>query len=432
MTLKYSPIPGAENPGNYRPQGLHPVHLGDSFADGRYTVVHKLGHGMSSTIWLVHDAKTQSYASLKIIAACRPAPVTELAVLQHLEATFDDEEEGSTHVMQMLDHFVHDGPNGRHQCIVGEVLGPSLASYIGPFWDDDILPGNMVRRLVGQIALGVKYLHKRCVAHGDLHQGNILLCPPTPAWSSQADVETHLGRPFKALLEVDIPGAHRSHPLNADDLESPPVPLSPHVPAYLVPAPHEVEFLRLCLTRPHIKLCDFSEAYMPGLPRVRLATPRIFRPPEALVSAATHPSTHADIWALAVLMHMLFTGGHGLFYFGDDRQLREMVRLLGKFPEPWWSSWANRSRYFDDDGGLLDAESSDIYGLAKLYEEGMPVDGSEYDIFEALLRSMVRYDSDTRITADAVVASEWVQEYCRPWMGDTETFVIDFCEEYLG
>ncbi|KAJ7803789.1 kinase-like domain-containing protein [Mycena olivaceomarginata] len=421
MTLKYSPIPGAENPGNYRPQGLHPVHLGDSFADGRYTVVHKLGHGMSSTIWLVHDAKTQSYASLKIIAACRPAPVTELAVLQHLEATFDDEEEGSTHVMQMLDHFVHDGPNGRHQCIVGEVLGPSLASYIGPFWDDDILPGNMVRRLVGQIALGVKYLHKRRVAHGDLHQGNILLCPPTPAWSSQADVEAYLGAPLKRPLRVESPLS--SH-----------VPPSPHVPDYLVPDPDEVDFLQLCLTRPHVKLCDFSEAYMPDLPRApSLAIPRIFRTPEALLDPTPgHASTETDVWALAVLMHMLFTGGRGLFYFGDDRQLREMVRLLGKFPEPWWSSWANRSRYFDDDGRLLDAECEDIYGLAKLYEEGMPVDGSEYDIFEALLRSMVRYDSDTRITADAVVASEWVQEYCRPWMGDTETFVIDFCEEYLG
>jgi hypothetical protein len=77
---------------------------------------------------------------------------------------------------------------------------------------------------------------------------------------------------------------------------------------------------------------------------------------------------------------------------------------------------------------LLDAQHSDIYGL---FEEGMLVDGSEYDIFEALLRSMVCYDSDTRITTDAVVASEWVERYCRPWMGDTETFVVEFCDEYF-
>jgi serine/threonine protein kinase len=180
-TTRTQTVFGAEDPKMYHRQGLHPVHLGDTFV-GRYTVVHKLGHGASSTIWLVEDTKTCSYASLKIISAAQSASQScvELVVLRHLQDTFSEKEEGSRHVARMLDHFMHDGPNGRHQCIVEEALGPSLASYVGFVWDEEVIPADIVRQLVGQIALGVEYLHKRNVVHGDLHQGNILLCPPTP------------------------------------------------------------------------------------------------------------------------------------------------------------------------------------------------------------------------------------------------------------
>lgn len=37
----------------YRPGGLHPVSLGDTFCEGKYKVIRKLGAGCSSTIWLV-------------------------------------------------------------------------------------------------------------------------------------------------------------------------------------------------------------------------------------------------------------------------------------------------------------------------------------------------------------------------------------------
>lgn len=39
----------------YRPGGFHPVHLGDTFKEGRYRVIHKLGYGGFSTIWLARD-----------------------------------------------------------------------------------------------------------------------------------------------------------------------------------------------------------------------------------------------------------------------------------------------------------------------------------------------------------------------------------------
>ena len=36
----------------YHPGGYHPVNLGDTFRDGKYRVIRKLGYGSYSTVWL--------------------------------------------------------------------------------------------------------------------------------------------------------------------------------------------------------------------------------------------------------------------------------------------------------------------------------------------------------------------------------------------
>lgn len=40
----------------YRPGGLHPVNLGDTFKNEQYRVILKLGYGSYSTVWLARDA----------------------------------------------------------------------------------------------------------------------------------------------------------------------------------------------------------------------------------------------------------------------------------------------------------------------------------------------------------------------------------------
>ena len=45
-----------ETPCRYKPGGYHPVHLGDIYQ--RYKVIHKLGFGSYSTVWLARDLKS--------------------------------------------------------------------------------------------------------------------------------------------------------------------------------------------------------------------------------------------------------------------------------------------------------------------------------------------------------------------------------------
>ena len=45
---------------DYVKGGYHPVQIGDTYSDGRYVVVRKLGWGHFSTVWLAKDTKCVS------------------------------------------------------------------------------------------------------------------------------------------------------------------------------------------------------------------------------------------------------------------------------------------------------------------------------------------------------------------------------------
>lgn len=46
-----------EDLSRYKPGGYQPVHLGDTFKDARYRIIHKLGWGGFSTAWLARDSQ---------------------------------------------------------------------------------------------------------------------------------------------------------------------------------------------------------------------------------------------------------------------------------------------------------------------------------------------------------------------------------------
>ncbi|KAF7307322.1 Protein kinase [Mycena indigotica] len=405
MTSVY-PSPHCEHPLDYEPGGLHPVHIGDIFANGRYEVMDKLGFGYSSTIWLVRDLTTATYASLKILEARRTVSPTELVVLKHLEATFNAEEEGSKHVVRMLDHFVHEGPNGAHMCIVQELLVPALAVDIVMYDGHSCLPVATASRIVGQLLLAVDYLHKRGIAHGDLHSGNILVClPPT------FDLEVDFRKPIKQARGL-------------------PTELSPHRPQYLVvpigprlPA----SFLRSCLSKPSIKLCDFSESYMIGMTEPPcFASPHFLRPPEGILDEILHATPETDIWALAVAIYHILTSGCGLFSINDDHDyiLASMVLVLGKFPEPLWVSWTGRGKFLDENADPVPNAIGPVTSLSNKVECWL-CDEKQTPALTAMLDSMLRYEAKARSTASDIVHSQWMENFCRPYMGEDVVLPIE-------
>lgn len=124
----YFPNIDVENLEEYRIGGYHPTVIGGTFHEGRYEVVHKLGFGGYSTIWLARDRHLQRYVSLKILIARQVSESNEAKILRLLSGSSPEESAhpGQRFIPRLLDDFTFDGPNGRHLCLVQEFAACSI------------------------------------------------------------------------------------------------------------------------------------------------------------------------------------------------------------------------------------------------------------------------------------------------------------------
>ena len=106
--------------------------------------------------------------SVKISRADRRNQSRELQSLRAL-AQHSNVNPGSKFIIQILDDFVHKGPNGCHQCLVFELLGPTVysmvkdAHYFGERLDTDT-----IIRASTQMLEAVAFMHEAGYAHGGI------------------------------------------------------------------------------------------------------------------------------------------------------------------------------------------------------------------------------------------------------------------------
>ena len=133
--------------------------LGPSGGSHCYTVLHKLGFGGFSTVWLTRCSRDEQYYALKILTADLPqSQGNDLNILQGLK---DDGFE-HPHVVKLYESFEVSGPNGTHMCLVLPVLGPSLDEHSVR----ETLAAETRYKICQQIASGVAALHEKGICHG--------------------------------------------------------------------------------------------------------------------------------------------------------------------------------------------------------------------------------------------------------------------------
>ncbi|CCM06297.1 uncharacterized protein FIBRA_08548 [Fibroporia radiculosa] len=204
-------LDGAEDLERYCPGGFHPVSIGDILAGSRYKVVHKLGFGGSSTVWLVQEQSLRGHSqdlggplAVKILSAERSSKsgpaIAELCIPQELDRVSRTAHyQGREHILFPRDGFMQEGPNGSHICIVSPLAGPSILSLAecpGRVSGSRRLRGDLARKVARQVVLAVQFLHSRGIVHGDLTSANVVfrLSDAVRKWSAD-DVYNMLGNP---------------------------------------------------------------------------------------------------------------------------------------------------------------------------------------------------------------------------------------------
>ncbi|EHN00780.1 Sky1p [Saccharomyces cerevisiae x Saccharomyces kudriavzevii VIN7] len=165
---------------DYRPGGYHPAFKGEPYKDSRYILVRKLGWGHFSTVWLARDTINNTHVAMKIVRSDKvytEAAEDEIKLLQRVNDADNtkDDSMGANHILKLLDHFNHKGPNGVHVVMVFEVLGENLLALIKKYEHRGI-PLIYVKQISKQLLLGLDYMHRRCgIIHTDIKPENILM-----------------------------------------------------------------------------------------------------------------------------------------------------------------------------------------------------------------------------------------------------------------
>jgi serine/threonine-protein kinase SRPK3 len=155
----------------------------------------KLGIGTYASCWLARDCLMDIFVSIKIHKSapyylesafdeCEMLQLTNKRVADRewnrkVAEHFPDEViENEGFVVNLLNSFVHFGPNGNHFCMVLELLGPSLAQIMAKI-DKDKLSPKIYERVTKQTLLGLHFLHDYCsIIHTDIKAENVLLSLP--------------------------------------------------------------------------------------------------------------------------------------------------------------------------------------------------------------------------------------------------------------
>lgn len=163
---------------NYHYGGYHPVKIGEIYKR-RYKILKKLGWGQFSTVWFARDLKLNKNVALKIVKSGESytdAALDEIEILnkiaeQKSTTVFDI---NNDKIINLLNDFYCKGPNGKHICLVFELLGRNLYNELKRTNRKGFsIP--IVKNIIRQLLEGINFLHEKCkIIHTDLKPENMM------------------------------------------------------------------------------------------------------------------------------------------------------------------------------------------------------------------------------------------------------------------
>jgi serine/threonine-protein kinase SRPK3 len=452
-----------EDQSEYKQGGYHPVHIGERYLN-RYTIIQKLGWGQFSTVWLAKDNATNTHVALKIQKSSfhyTEAAMDEIQILTKVAKSLEDPRwlsaledyeasSRSNFVVQLLSHFVHKGPHGKHVCMVFEVLGVNLLEIIKLF-DFKGIPIPLIRTIARQMLIGLDYLHRICgVIHTDIKPENILLQLTQPQLSELIhqgslttkfpfdDAGEHINEePSLVLGRYSVNGISKvvkrrrySRRPPADELPEETQARSKSVHSGDSQEENEHKSrrrkswnfdrnpedfikpkLRENLT---VKIADLGNACWGKKTFSSVIQTRQYRAPEVILGMKY--SFNADIWSFGCMIVELITGEFlfdptsGEDYGKNSDHLAQMWEVLGNFPIEWARTGKKFNKYFTRRNRLRNIPELRIWSLRDILIQKYRIIPSEADGIVSFVSGMLEFQPELRLSAQQCLQHPWLYE----------------------
>ncbi|KAI9679435.1 MAG: hypothetical protein M1817_005457 [Caeruleum heppii] len=290
----------------------------------------------------------------------------------------------------MLDHFKLDGPNGTHDCLVLELLGPSVTDLLEARFRGERLPAKLAKSIAKQALLGLDCLHQQKIAHGDLHTRNLAFTIPFVDSLREEDFLQKLGKPETGLVR------------RKDGK-----PLERGMPEYLVrPTCYPAD---ISVSVHPIKIVDFGESFLsnevPGTPH----TPLPVRAPEIIFEDKL--DHRVDLWSMGCMLFELVVGQPPFDSFMTTPTIlvRQMLEMANDgLPERWQPKWKamDKESPGEESGHTLQEWLEEMYfdgeRKAELTREDMLKLGQ-------LIERLLRFEPSERASASEILQDSWFQ-----------------------
>ena len=371
----------------------------------RYYVGELLGSGAFAQVWQCKDLRTSKGVAVKVLksdSAVRDMGEEEVIMLKSLKKS------GSKVLMEILDNFVEEGPNnGKHICIVTELLGPSLLDCLNPAG----MHLNNVRQVASQVLSGLHFLHTTAkIIHTDIKPENVLVCV------EERRIRRMAGLAMWKYLHGELPGWCLANApkefervrepllvdLYPDQSKIPDTPLKHN----LDPTIEECPYLE-------VKIADLGNACWVHHHFTEDIQTRQYRSLEVLLGSGY--GTPADIWSCACMAFELATGDylfephHGEGYTRDEDHLAHIIELCGKIPRPIALSGKFSKNLFKKNGTMKNILKLKPWSLVEVLTTKYDWEGRTAQGFADFLLPMLEYEPISRATAAQCLVSPYLQ-----------------------